>query len=265
MSEEKTDSKINKESVVKWGVIIAAIVISIPLLIALLLNVNIFNFALGNTESWIAFWGSYIGGMFGMIGVIITTYIIISNNKKNIEYSMELQDRQVRDRDATTFLLNKSEQVVELLDDANTLLSTSMSLFIRMAVGREFIEMLASQMDSGRSTKVDIESKISIQTAELNEMSEKSLSLRPLVIDRLNKAVAKSVFIDGVSDEIRDLIEFIIKQEDIITDAMVDRESSELINQMSKELIDEVSIKYNPIQRRLTEFSREQLEKLMNG
>lgn len=91
LSEEKMDSKINKESVVKWGVIIAAIVISIPLLIALLLNVKIFNFALGNTESWIAFWGSYIGGMFGMIGVIFTTYFIINTQKKVSLEQMEVQ------------------------------------------------------------------------------------------------------------------------------------------------------------------------------
>lgn len=73
----------NAESnVKKLGMILVLAAVIVPFIVAFLLNVKVFKFALGDTESWIGFWGNYIGGLFGMIGVVITTYFIISSQKK---------------------------------------------------------------------------------------------------------------------------------------------------------------------------------------
>lgn len=71
--------------------------------------------ALGNNDSglagsWISFWGSFLGGMLGMVAVVLTTYALIRNQNKqhfellaeqknSIDETAELNDKKTRERE----------------------------------------------------------------------------------------------------------------------------------------------------------------------
>ncbi|RHW33536.1 hypothetical protein [Oceanobacillus profundus] len=76
------------------GIIVILLMLVIPLIIAILLNLDIFSFALGSTDSWISFWGSYIGGGIGMIAVILTTLYIVKKDSQANKESLDLQHEQ---------------------------------------------------------------------------------------------------------------------------------------------------------------------------
>ena len=43
----------------------------------------------GKFDNWLGFWGSYLGGIFGSLAVIITTYLIIRHEKKLSEKTFQ--------------------------------------------------------------------------------------------------------------------------------------------------------------------------------
>ena len=52
----------------------------------------------GLAGSWISFWGSFLGGIIGTLGVICTTFFIIKSQKEDTEFSIIQQDKRERDR-----------------------------------------------------------------------------------------------------------------------------------------------------------------------
>ncbi|WP_312114325.1 hypothetical protein [Brevibacillus reuszeri] len=101
----------------KYPLLIIPIFLVIPLIMSLLMKVGIFSFSEGSIEGWLGFWGSYIGGTLGALGVIITTYFLIEAEKQNSREVAKLNDQTERDRINTTFLLNKNEELMKILSD----------------------------------------------------------------------------------------------------------------------------------------------------
>ncbi|XQY90655.1 hypothetical protein ACNRWW_14105 [Metabacillus sp. HB246100] len=256
---------LSKKEIILIVVIIILSTIITPIILGQIIRLPFGNLTIGDENSWVSFFGSYLGGIFGMVGVIFTTYIIIKKNKENIVYSMKLEDKQVRDREVTTILLNKSEQVAEVLENFNGLLTQSVSLFIRMSININTINnlnRLKAQADPSERESIEDEIRMFRMTQE--ELSDKSLSVRPLVIDSLNKAIAKSIFFNEIRNDIISLKEFIIEEEGSITDAIY-RVNHNQVDQMGKKLIEDVSDKINPIQAKIARFSSSQLSKLQKG
>lgn len=86
----------------------------IPGLIASFMTLPVFSEAPGNTDAWISFWGSYLGGIFGMIGVIVTTFFIIQNQN--------IQNKRERIKD---FEQKNLEKILEMLFEIKYLINTS--------------------------------------------------------------------------------------------------------------------------------------------
>jgi len=79
-------------------------------------------------EGWLGFWGSYLGGIFSMLGVIFTTYFLLKNqnklhieqlntHKESVKNASELNDRTERERIHMTFMLKKNEEIVYYLTE----------------------------------------------------------------------------------------------------------------------------------------------------
>ncbi|SIS43483.1 hypothetical protein [Salimicrobium flavidum] len=65
----------------KKVIIILALVL-FPLIMSLLIKVPLFNFSSGTTDSWIGFWGSYLGALVGAGTVYMVTNIQIQEQRK---------------------------------------------------------------------------------------------------------------------------------------------------------------------------------------
>lgn len=75
-----------------WFAIIVYFFFTLPLLIANVLSVDWFGFAPGKADAWIGFWGSYLGGVVGLVGVVATTFYIV--HKNNVIKDEELREIQ---------------------------------------------------------------------------------------------------------------------------------------------------------------------------
>ena len=262
---ERLKEKIKPLSRLNIVVLIALLVIGTPILLSQIIRIPTGQATIGSEDAWVSFFGSYLGGVFGMVGVIFTTYLIINNNKKNIEHSMQLEDKKIRDREVTIVLLNKSEEVAERLENFTGLLSRSVSLFIRMSIYSTTIKDLDSLKRRADPSEVEsIDNEIKRFKDVHEELSNQSISIRPLVIDSLNNAIAKSIYFNQIRNDIIAMKEFVIEQEDIITDVIY-HEQPDVVDQLGKNLINEISDRLNPIQAKVARFSLDQLNKLKKG
>jgi len=75
-------------------IVISIAVILFPLFLSFGLKISWFSIALGNVESWIGFWGSYLGNIIGLLGLYYATtrQIIVQTN------SLIRQENMERDR-----------------------------------------------------------------------------------------------------------------------------------------------------------------------
>lgn len=91
-----------KETFKKYILLIAAsclLIFMIPIIMALLLKLKVFSFAIGTTGAWIAYWGSYLGAIVGAFTVIAVTLIQIrkqgEHNKNQIDAQRESMNEQI--------------------------------------------------------------------------------------------------------------------------------------------------------------------------
>jgi hypothetical protein len=107
-----------------------------PLIISLLLKIELFSFSEGNVESWIAFWGSYVGALIGAGTVYFVTNLQVKEQRKlqilQMEKQKELQIESIKiehdnalKREMKQFhfknQIEKIEELQELLE--NTLIT----------------------------------------------------------------------------------------------------------------------------------------------
>ena len=77
-------------------IIIIAGVIVIPVLLNFILRINLFsNIVIGNSATWLAFWGSFGGAAFGgvitlivLLGYMDLCFFLVSRPRKRLSVSM---------------------------------------------------------------------------------------------------------------------------------------------------------------------------------
>lgn len=76
-----------------WIAIVIYLVVTLPFLISNMLSVSWFGFAPGKADSWIGFWGSYLGSIVGMIAIFVTTQITIKNSEEQAKKIFESESK----------------------------------------------------------------------------------------------------------------------------------------------------------------------------
>lgn len=90
-------------------------ILSIPLVVSFLLKSRVFSFSLGNVESWIGFWGGYLGNLLGIIGLYLATNYQIYNQSILMKQELESSDKNEKKRIFTEIILNKLEDYLSQL------------------------------------------------------------------------------------------------------------------------------------------------------
>ncbi|GGG19634.1 hypothetical protein GCM10007425_12600 [Lysinibacillus alkalisoli] len=112
---------------IKNIVIILGIIIIAPLILGVIITYcDVFAVIAGDAESWIAFWGSYLGGIVGLMAVMYTTHIMLKQQDENhkeimkqqevaIEAAAEANDKKERKRFKTIYYIEKQEKTLHQL------------------------------------------------------------------------------------------------------------------------------------------------------
>ncbi|GEM_PF-4571234 len=119
----------------KYPLMIFLTIFSIPLLISIFMYLPWFSYSKGNVDGWLGFWGSYLGGTMGTLGVIATTYFLIKHETEITNSSMVLEDKRKRDLMYLEIQMKKIEEITESilvtnskwLDLHNTLIEYSVA------------------------------------------------------------------------------------------------------------------------------------------
>lgn len=92
-----------------------------PLIISLLIKVPIFSFALGTTDSWIGFWGSYLGALIGAGTVYLVTNTQIQEQRKIQLYSIREEHNNALKREMKQYhfqnQIDKIEEFYEIIEE----------------------------------------------------------------------------------------------------------------------------------------------------
>lgn len=149
--------------------------------------------ALGNNDSglagsWISFWGSFLGGMLGMVAVVLTTYALIRNQNKqhfellaeqknSIDETAELNDKKTREREHKLFLLNKNEELIESIINMTKLVKLRNEVFRKINnIGQE-ISNLTQQQGLLRANHLVHGKEESMHEVIINLMMDKKASI----------------------------------------------------------------------------------------
>lgn len=104
-----------RKSLVVIGVLIT------PLIMSLLLKAPVFSFADGNVESWISFWGSYVGALIGAATVYIVTNLQVKEQRKIQLQAIKEEHENALKREMKQFHfkneIEKIEEFYDLLED----------------------------------------------------------------------------------------------------------------------------------------------------
>lgn len=105
----------------KKFLIILTIIILVPIIMSALLNISVFSFALGSTDSWITFWGSYMGALIGAgIVYLVTTMQIKEQRSIQIEAIRE-EHKNALNREMKQYhfrnQIDKIEEFYDVLDE----------------------------------------------------------------------------------------------------------------------------------------------------
>lgn len=147
------------------AVLLLIIVFGIPGLVAISAKQPFFAFAPGKVDAWISFWGSYLGGIVGMIAVVLTTFALIRNqNKQHFELltepknsiygAAELNDKKTREREHKLFLININEELVQSLIHMTKLIKLRYEVFRKINNFGQEILNLTQQQEVYRNNKI---------------------------------------------------------------------------------------------------------------
>lgn len=111
------------------------LLIGFPIMLVLLLNVPVFKFAAGQIDSWIMFWGSYIGAVIGASVVYFVARFQIQKQHEQQISSIKLENKHSISREMEHFLittrLGKYEKTIEVCDRIGKLLNEISNDFVR--------------------------------------------------------------------------------------------------------------------------------------
>ncbi|MFJ7971304.1 hypothetical protein [Psychrobacillus sp. NPDC096389] len=197
-----------------WKLVVGLILtlLSIPMILSGLMTINFFGKALGSADGWLSYWGGYLGAMLGLAAVTIATQFQINSQTKlhkeqldmqmkAIDVTAELNDSKERNRIRMTYLLNKNEEILELLIDIQSLLVTYLNSITRYAEYHEKAFMTFStyhNLSESNKTKDDkrleeLETQYSQQVKFKNQLLDENTILRIKIVEKLSILSAKGV------------------------------------------------------------------------
>lgn len=104
----------------KKASLVLLIIIGFPVLLTIFLKLSAFQFAPGTVDSWIAFWGSYVGAI---VGASVVYFVAQLQMKKQQELQIEaikLENKHSTSREMEQFLittkLDKYEKIIEVCE-----------------------------------------------------------------------------------------------------------------------------------------------------
>lgn len=111
----------------RYVLVILGVIIT-PLIMSLLLKVPMFGFADGNVESWIGFWGSYVGALIGAATVYFVTNLQVKEQRNIQLQAIKKEHENALKRELKQFHF-KNE--VEKIEEFNDLIEDTMDLVLK--------------------------------------------------------------------------------------------------------------------------------------
>lgn len=141
------------------------IVISLTPIVINVIGNNIVILSKGEYGEWLSFWGSYLGGIVGMVAVVITTFVLIGNQnkqhfellaeqKKSIDEAAEINDKKTREREHKLFLININEELVQSLIQMTKLIKLRNEVFRKINNFGQEISHLNDQREFFRNNQL---------------------------------------------------------------------------------------------------------------
>lgn len=104
-------------------------IIGFPIVLTMLLNLSLFKFAPGKVDSWITFWGSYVGAIVGASVVYFVAQLQMKNQQKMQIEAIKIENKNSTRREMHRFhLTNKLEKIEEMHGLLNKLSAISIEL-----------------------------------------------------------------------------------------------------------------------------------------
>jgi gas vesicle protein len=92
-------------------------ILLVPLIISLLLKASIFSFSRGDVESWIAFWGSYVGALIGAATVYFVTNLQVKEQREIQLQAIKTEHTNALEREMKQFHFKNEIEKIEEFDD----------------------------------------------------------------------------------------------------------------------------------------------------
>lgn len=106
-------------------------ILCFPLIVTLLLEFPLFSLARGEVESWIGFWGSYLGNIIGLIGLSYATYFQIRYQQKLMLDEIYSQNELEKKRIYVEIILNKLNDYLLCLDQLDNSIAKFHTVFLK--------------------------------------------------------------------------------------------------------------------------------------
>lgn len=104
-----------------------------PLVLIILINIPFFKFAPGSTNTWIAFWGSYLGSLIGAATVYLVTSMQVKEQRKIQLESIKTENENAFNREMQQYYfqtqIDKIEEFYKGLEDLMDILMKSSNEF----------------------------------------------------------------------------------------------------------------------------------------
>lgn len=113
----------------KLIVFLGGLFLVVPILLAKLLELNIFSFAMGKVDTWITFWGSYLGAIIGASVVYFVAQLQMKRQQEMQIEAIKIENENSTRREMHQFYLtNKLEKIEEMHKLFNELSSLSVKI-----------------------------------------------------------------------------------------------------------------------------------------
>jgi len=106
------------------------LILFVPLVISFLVKIPFFQFSSGSADTWITFWGSYLGALIGAVTVYLVTTMQLREERKMQLDSIEKENQKAFDRDTQQYHfkieIDKLEEFYQLIQEiSDTVMKSS--------------------------------------------------------------------------------------------------------------------------------------------
>lgn len=111
------------------------VLIGFPVIVAIFLDFSIFEFATGQVDSWIMFWGSYLGAIIGASAVYFVAQLQIKKQHEQQLEAIRIENKHSISREMEQFLITTRLDKYE-----KTIRTCEKLLNVTMKLSNEFVE-----------------------------------------------------------------------------------------------------------------------------